>query len=391
MRISTVAFAIALPVLAIAADRHFDIAGRVTAAAAPFIPGAKAAVNPAPAAAAPAAPPLRKVRIAAPKPAASKYTLTLPGRTAPLVQARLSARAAGIVAERHGEIGDRVKAGDILVVIDAPEVRQALDRAKAAVTQVQARLTLANLTLDRAKKLAPKDFIPESTVDERKAALDTAKADLDAAKAEVRRLEEVTGFQTIKAPFDGTIITRQVEHGDRVGGDSSPVSSFLYTIARLDQLRIEIDIPQSLALRVKPGTPAKMIFAELPGQSFDAKVIRTSQAVDAASSTMRAELLMDNPNQLLPTGLNGQVLLDVERDGACFQVPGNSLLVQQGNQLVAIADAEDKVAYKPVRIGRDLGNDIEICSGLTATDRVILSPNALLKQGDKVELIQPSS
>lgn len=389
MRFLTLALAITLPVLAIAADRHFDLAGLVTAAAAPFIPGAKAVINPAPAAAAPVTPSLRKVRIAALKPAAPKFTVTLPGRTAPLERARLSARAAGIVAERHGEIGDRVKAGDTLVVIDAPEVRQALDRAKAAVIQVQARLTLAKLTLDRANKLVPKNFIPESTVDERKAAVDTAEADLEAAKAEVRRLEEVTGFQTIKAPFDGTIIARQVEHGDRVGGDSSPVSSFLYTVARLDQLRIEIDIPQSLALKVKSGTSARMIFAELPGQSFDAKVVRTSQAVDAASSTMRAELLMENTNQQLPTGLNGQVLLDVERDGVCFQVPGNSLLVQQGNQLVAVADAEDKVAYKPVLIGRDLGNDIEICSGLVATDRVILSPNALLKAGDKVELIQP--
>lgn len=389
MNVFKVAGLIALPVLAVAADRHFDIGGKLTTAAAPLIAGAKAA-NTAPAAAAAQAP-LRKVRVIAPKPAAAKFMLTLPGRTAPLEQARISARAAGIIAERHGEIGDRVKVGDVLVEIDAPEVRQALDRSKAAVAQVEARLKLAEMMLKRAETLQKKDFIPESTLDERRAAVETAKADLKAAKSEVKRLEEITGFQTIKAPFDGTIISRQVERGDRVGGDSSSTASSLYTIARLEQLRIEIDIPQTLALKVKPGTAAKVVFAEMPGQALEAKVVRVSQSVDAASSTMRAELLMENPGQILPAGLNGQVLLDVERDTACVQVPGNALLIQQGNQMIAIADAEDKIAYRPVRIGRDLGAEVEVCTGLAATDRVVLSPNALLKAGDKVEILSPAS
>ena len=361
MKLSTLAGILLLPVLAIAADRHFDLAGRITTAASPFMPTAKAASTAAaaPTAATLPAAPLRKVRIVAPKPAAGKFTLTLPGRTAPLEQTKISARAAGIVAERHGEIGDSVKAGDVLVVIDAPEVRQALDRAKAAVTQVEARLTLANVMFERAKTLVPKHFLPEQTLDERRAAVDTAKADLSAAKAEVRRLEELTGFQTLRAPFDGIITARQVERGDRVQGDASSSAVYLYSIARLEQLRVEIDVPQSLALKVKTGTTAKMVFAELPGRPFEAKVVRTSQSVDAGSSTMRAELAMDNPGLMLPAGLNGQVLLDVEREGACFQVPGNTLLVQQGNQTVALADAEDKIAFRPVGIGRDLGNEVE--------------------------------
>lgn len=383
---------IILPVAAVAGDRYFDFAGHLGSVIAPLMAGTSAGAKETAQPAATASPStLRKVRVVKPKPAAAKFTLTLPGRTAPLEQARLSARAAGIVTDRRGEIGDNVKAGDTLVIIDAPEVRQSLDRAKAAVTQVEARLTLAKLMLERAETLVPKRFVPESTLDERRSGVDTAKADLAAANAEVRRLEEISGFQTIKAPFDGTIIARQVERGDRVLGDSAPASNYLYIIARLEQLRVEIDVPQSLALKVRPGTSAKMIFAELPGAAVEAKVVRVSQAVDPASSTMRAELVMDNPKLALPAGLNGQVLMDVDRDVACLQVPGNALLIQQGNQNVAVAAEGDTIALRPVVIGRDLGNEIEICSGLNGDDRVILSPNALLKPGDKVEVIRPAS
>lgn len=389
MKLAYTALLIAAAAGAIALDRHFDLVGRITAVRTAFSSNAQAAVTPGTAPAKPAQPPPRKVRIVAPKPAAPVYTLTLPGRTAPLEQARISARAPGIVAERNGEIGDRVKAGDILVQIDAPEVRQALERAKAAVAQVEARLVLARATFDRAKALVPKQYLPEQTLDDRRAVMDSARADLDAAKAEVRRLEQIQGFQTLRAPFDGIIIARNVERGDRVGGDGASTASYLYNIARLEQLRIEVDVPQSLALRILPGTAAKMIYAEIPGQTFEAKVVRTSQAVDAASSTMRAELVMENPGQKLPAGLNVQVALDIERPAPCLQVPGNALLVQQGKQLIAIAEPGDTIAFRNVTIGRDLGNEVEICTGLKAEDRVIMSPNALLKAGDKVEIIPP--
>jgi RND family efflux transporter MFP subunit len=390
MKLATLALLIAAPIAAVALDRHFDLVGRINSATATFSSGAQAAVTPGAAKAPqPATPPLRKVRIVAPKPAAPKYTVTLPGRTAPLEQARISARAPGIVAERFGEIGDRVKAGDVLVEIDAPEVRQALDRAKAAVAQVEARLVLAKVTFDRAKTLVPKQYLPEQTLDDRRAAVDTASADLEAAKAEVRRLEQIQGFQTLRAPFDGVIIARQVERGDRVGGDGASTTAYLYNIARLEKLRIEVDVPQSLALKIVPGIEAKMIYTELPGKSFEARVDRTSQAVDAASSTMRAELLMDNPGLQLPAGLNVQVAFEIERAAPCVLVPGNALLVQQGKQIIAVAEAGDTIAFRNVMIGRDLGNDVEVCSGLTPEDRVIMSPNALLKAGDKVEIIPP--
>lgn len=369
---------------AIAIDRHFDLA---SSAAGLMVPGTKATANDVK----PAVVAIRTVRVVEPKPAAGRFGLTLSGRTAPIEQARLSGRATGVVSERRGDIGDRVKAGDVLVIIDAPEVGQQLERARAAVEQVKARLQLAEQTLDRAQELVPKKFLPEQARDDREANVAIAKADLAAAQAEVRRLEEVQGFQTIRAPFDGVIIERQVERGDRVTGDFGATGTYFYNVARLEQLRIEIDVPQSFALKVAPGTPAKLTFAEIPDRQFDAKVVRTSRAIDQTSGTMRAELVMDNPGYVLPAGLSGQVILDVERDAPCVLVPGNALVVRQGEQFAAVVEAEEKIAFRKVRVGRDLGAEAEVCSGLTPADRVVLSPNALLKPGDQVEVVKPAS
>jgi RND family efflux transporter MFP subunit len=372
---------------AVALDRHFDLASRGADSVRSLLPGSRATADDAKA----PAPPLRTVRVVAPKVGAGRMPVTLSGRTAPVEQARLSGRATGIVSERRGEIGDRVKTGDVLVVIDAPEVGQQLDRARAAVEQVRARLTLAELTLERAQELVPKKFLPEQARDDRTANVSIAQADLAAALAEVRRLEEVQGFQTVRAPFDGVIIDRQVERGDRVTGDFGATGTYFYNVARLEQLRLEVDVPQSFALSVKPGTPAKITFAEVPGRAFDAQVVRTSQNIDQASGTMRAELLMDNPDLLLPAGLTGQVVLDIVRDMPCVLVPGNALLVRQGQQYVALVDENDTISFVKVSLSRDLGNEAEICAGLSPGSRVVLSPNALLRPGDKVAVAKPVS
>jgi RND family efflux transporter MFP subunit len=372
---------------AVVLDRHFDLAGRAAELGRSILPGSRATANDVK----PAAAQLRTVRVVKPKAGRDRMEVTLPGRTAPVEQARLSGRATGIVSERRAEIGDRVRAGDILVVIDAPEISQQLDRARAAVEQVRARLTLAEVTLERAQELVPKKFLPEQARDDRAANVSIAKADLAAALAEVRRLEEIQGFQTVRAPFDGVIIERQVERGDRVTGDFGATGSYFYNVARLEQLRLEVDVPQSFALSVKPGTSAKITFAEIPGRAFDGKVVRTSQSIDQASGTMRAELVMDNPDLLLPAGLTGQVVLDIGRDMPCVLVPGNALLVRQGQQYAAVVDQDDKIQFVRVSLSRDLGSEAEICSGLTPEDRVVLSPNALLKSGDKVEVAKPVS
>jgi RND family efflux transporter MFP subunit len=327
----------------------------------------------------------RTVRIVMPEAAPGTTTLTLSGRTAPAEEAVLSSRASGIVSERRVDIGDQVQAGDVLVIIEAPEIEQELRRARAAADQVRARLLLADATLQRGESLVGKGHVSVQTVDERRAVKSTTEADLAAALAEVKRLEEVQSFQTVRAPFAGTIITRHIERGDKVSGDASQPGGYLLRIARLDELRVLIDVPQSSVMSVKPGTIAKVAFAELP-DTLKARIVRVSGLIDQASSTMRAELLMPNPGGRIPAGMNGQVMIEVEQSGGLVSVPTNTLITRQGRQMVAIVDKESKFQLRPIVLARDLGERVAISSGLTVRDRVIVSPNALLRPGDEVQV-----
>jgi multidrug efflux system membrane fusion protein len=334
-----------------------------------------------------AAAPLRTVRVIHPDPLHEAGTITITGRTAPAELAIVASRASGVASKRLVDIGDKVAAGDVLLVIDAPEVDQELARAKAAVEQTRARLDLARVNAGRAEQLVKQGHVSEQQLDERTSNERVAIADLAAADAEVHRLTEVQGFLTLKAPFAGTVVSRAVERGDRISASQSEPSAALFTIARLDELRVELDIPQTDALKVRLGNATKVSFAELPGEVFDAKVVRRTGLIDQASSTMRAELVMANPEERIPAGLNGVVIINVSRDRVPVTVPTNTLVTRDGQQKVAIAelkDGEDIVTFRKVFAGRDFGDRVEIVAGLAPADRVILSPNALLREGDKI-------
>lgn len=331
------------------------------------------------------------VRVVRPDKTAGTSSLTLSGRTAPAEQALISSRATGVVAERRVDIGDRVKSGDILLTIDAPEVEQELARAKAAVDQNKARLELANVNLGRAENLVGNGHVSVQTVDERRANKMIAEADLQAAVAEVKRLEDVRSFQTVRAPFDGTIVARQVERGDKVSADGGQQGTYLLRLAALTTLKIEIDVPQSSAMLVQPGAEAKVSFAELPGEKRSARVIRAAGLIEQASNTMRAELLMPNEDARIPAGLNGQVMIEIPQQAGAVTVPTNTLLTREGKQMVALVDNDSRVVLRPVSVARDLGERIVISAGLTVDDRVIVSPNALLRPGDAVEVTTPTA
>lgn len=331
--------------------------------------------------------PVKTVKVVHPEPLRENGAITLMGRTAPAEQAVVASRASGVAAKRLVDIGDKVAAGDILLVIDAPEVDQELARAKATVEQTRARLDLARVNAGRAEQLVKQGHVSEQQRDERTANERVAQADLAAAEAEVHRLTEVQGFLTLRAPFAGTVVARAVERGDRISASDSQPSAPLFRIARLDELRVELDVPQTDTLKVRIGNAGKVTFAELPGEVFSAKVVRRAGLIDQASSTMRAELTMSNPDERIPAGLTGLVALDITRDNAPVTVPTNTLVTRGGQQQVAVADlehGEDKVTFRKVTVGRDFGERVEIVAGLEPSDRVILSPNALLREGDKV-------
>jgi RND family efflux transporter MFP subunit len=336
------------------------------------------------------------VRVSTPEVGSASNELRLPARTAPVEQALLFARATGVVTERRADIGSRVKRGDVLAVISAPEIDQAVDRARAALAQARAKEQLAQTNLTRSQQLVKQGFLSEQVLDERQGTYDAALADRLAAEAELRRLSEIKGFQVVRAPFSGVIAERRVDRGDRVVGDSSNADGYLFRLVRTDELRVAIDVPQSVVMQVQPGMTADVVFPELPGERLAAKVMRASGVIDSRSGTMQVELALPNANGRIPAGMLGEVAIKLTRQQPVLLVPNSALMVRDGKTLVATVQGANPqspgtVRFLPVQVGRNLGNRVEVTNGLAPDAALVTNPNALLRDGDavKVEMAPP--
>ena len=331
------------------------------------------------------------VRVSAPEVAAASNDLRLPARTAPVEQALVFARATGVVSERRADIGTRVKKGDVLAVITAPEIDQAVDRARAAVAQAKAKEQLAQTNLTRSQQLVRQGFLSEQVLDERQGTYDAAVADRLAAEAELRRLNEIKGFQVLRAPFSGVIAERRVDRGDRVVGDATNAEGYLFRLVRTDELRVAIDVPQSVVMQVQPGMTAEVLFPELPGERLAAKVVRSSGFIDSRTGTMQVELALPNANGRLPAGMLGEVVLKLSRQQPVLLVPNSAVLVRDGKPQVATVEGGSgqsvgTVRFLSVQVGRNLGNRVEVLAGLSLTAALVTNPNALLREGDAVQV-----
>ncbi|MEO5713769.1 MAG: efflux RND transporter periplasmic adaptor subunit [Luteolibacter sp.] len=309
----------------------------------------------------------------------------LPGRTEPVGQATIFTRATGIVRERKFDIGDRVKTGEILAVIDAPEIDREVEAARAAVDQATARAETARQVATRSTGLLTTRAVSQEESELRVSTAAESDAALRLAKADLARVEELQKFATVTAPFDGTISARNFDRGDRMRGDSSTAEGWLYRLSRLATLRFVISATPDLALRLTKDSEATVRFNELPGQTFKAKLSRTSQIFDLASGTMRVEFLIENKDLLLPAGLSGTAGFKLPPAKDTYALPNNTLIVRQGKPLVATVK-EGKVTYVEVLPGKNLGPSVEMTSAsLTPETAVIVNPNAMLKEGDAVD------
>ena len=369
--------------------RRRTIARAVALACAGLALGALQAQTPATPAAASAAAsasaPVVRVVIATASPI--KTTLRLPARAVAAEEARIFARTSGTVAERRVDLGDRVKAGELLLRIAAPEVDQSLERARAAVGQTRAREHLAQLNVDRARPLVEQQFLSPSGLDNLTANLAVAHADTAAAAAEVKRLEAVQQFQWVRAPFAGVITERLVERGDRVSGDGGGGGgdAYLLRLAKLDELRVVVDVPQASAIDVPLGAVVPLSFREFPGETFKATLRRRSGAIDAATGTMRIELALPNPELRLPAGLRGEAVLEVNSLGG-VRVPSGALLSRDGKPNVAIVDAQGRLHFVAVQLDRTSDREVVIRSGLDAGAKVVMPLSSLLREGAQVNI-----
>jgi RND family efflux transporter MFP subunit len=367
--------------------------------------------------------------------------LSLPGNTEAVTVARIYPRASGYVRQRLVDIGSQVKAGQTLAVIESPEVDQELaqahataeqaraglqqaranlEQSKASLLQVQSSVTaaqaneeIASTTHQRWDRLVTKGVLPKQAGDERRttflarqaetaaanAAVRTAEANvhsqeanvkaaeaaINAQLANVQRLERLQGFQRVVAPFAGVITERNIEQGDLVTADNG-ASRNLFSVAQALTLRIQVDVPQSYSIDLRPGQPAELSIRERPGQEFRGVVARTASALNNASRTLRVEVQVDNKDGALLPGMYAQVKFALTRSRPIVLIPADTLVANgQGTRVLTVGSGR-RVRFVPVTVGRDLGTQIEVLDGLKGSETLVVSPPDTLVDGQEVKL-----
>jgi membrane fusion protein (multidrug efflux system) len=338
------------------------------------------------------------VRLVRPERGPADADLVLPGNVNAFNAGSLFARASGYVTAWHFDIGAHVKKGDVLATISAPDLDQQLEEAKAqqvqlqaAVEQAQATADLGKVTDQRTARLVQQGWSSAEqgdtdrlTAASRTAALAVAKANVTAQQAAVSRLEELTKFEEIKAPFDGVVTARNVDIGDllNAGGTSGRA---LFQVADIHRMRIYVNVPQAFLGEIKPGIKATL---HLPGQqeTFEAELSSTSNALVENSRTALIELQADNPEGKLWPGAFTEVQFHIPSDANTLRIPATALVFGAKGMRVAALDASNKVELRPVTLGRNLGNRVEIESGLLLSDRLIDNPAESTETGQVVQI-----
>jgi RND family efflux transporter MFP subunit len=343
--------------------------------------------------------------------ATQKSDLDLSGPFQPIQEAPVLARADGYLARRLVDIGDRVRSGQELAEIDAPELEQQVMQAKATVQQVQAALEqaqanlqqgkadteLARVTAERTAALLVKGAVSRQEDDQNQAqykvkqanvqalekAIQVQRSNLAAAQASEARLENMLSYRVVRAPFDGVITQRNVDSGALVNSGST----LLYRIAQTGTLRTYVNVPQSYADGVRPGQTATLTLPNLPGRTFTGSVARSSNALDPNSRTLLVEVQVPNGSNLLLPGMYARVALSTSRQQPPLLVPSEALVVRANGSQVAVVGADDVVHLAKVEVGRDYGDRLEILRGVEEGARVVLNPGDSVQEGQKVEAV----
>ncbi|RKP48165.1 efflux RND transporter periplasmic adaptor subunit [Trinickia fusca] len=311
--------------------------------------------------------------------------LELPGRLEAFVNAAIYARVPGYLKTWYADIGASVKQGQLLAVIDTPELDQQFQQARADLRNAVANEQLAETTARRWKQLLDTDSVSKQEADEKCADLVAKRANVAANEANVRRLEALESFKRITAPFDGTVTARRTDVGALIdtGADQGRE---LFTVSDSRRLRLYVNVPQQLATSIKPGMTVTLTVPERPGKTFSATLTSTDGSIASSSGTLLAQLLVDNAaGELLP-GEYASVRFSLPSDANAMRIPASALIFRKAGLQVAVVGSDDRVTLKPVTVATDFGSQVEIASGLDAQDRVIDNPPDSLASGDRVQL-----
>ena len=327
------------------------------------------------------------VSIIHPKLGAPKTEIVLPGNIQAFVDSPIYARTNGYLKSWYADIGVRVKKGQLLADIETPEVDQQLDQARADLNTAQANYRLSQITSSRYQDLLKTDAVSKQDVDNANGDFEAKKAMVASALSNVRRLEQLQSFEKIYAPFDGVITARNTDVGHLINSGAGGPATELFHIAALGKLRVYVNVPQQDSVSAKPGLKADLTFQEFPGRKFKGTLVRTADSIDQASRTLLVEVDVDNPTRELLPGAYAEVHLQVPSGSPAFILPVSTLIFRAHGLQVATVDAQNRAALKNITLGRDLGNEVEVVSGISAADSIIETPPDSLVSGEAVRVV----
>jgi RND family efflux transporter MFP subunit len=312
--------------------------------------------------------------------------LVLPGTMQAYVESPIYARTNGYLRKWYRDIGSRVRQGESLADIDTPEIDQQLSQARADLNTAKANAHLSEITATRYQELIKTDGVSKQEVDNAIGDLEAKRATVQSSEANVRRLEDLESFKHIYAPFGGVITRRNVDIGTLINAGNGGSSQQLFFLAQTDPIRVYISVPETYAPSIRPGLGAFLELTQYPGQRFEGKVVRTAEAIDPGTRTLLTEVDVPNHNGALLPGGYAQVHLEIKVTGDRLQVPVNALLFRSEGLRAVVVDANHKTHLKPLTIGRDYGNTLEVLQGLDAMDWIVLNPADALEEGQEVRV-----
>jgi RND family efflux transporter MFP subunit len=328
----------------------------------------------------------------------SGQEIVLPGNMQAFTMAPIYARTTGYVKAWYHDIGSHVKQGDLLAVIETPELDQQLSQAKADLATAQSNAALAKTTAARYQDLIGNNAVSQQDTDNAVAQSKSTTTQVNSAEANVQRLQELQSFERIVAPFDGVITARNIDVGQLISATGSTTTAGagtivgnkeVFDISAIRTVRVFVNVPQIYSPDARSGVIATLTLPQYPGRKFEGKLVRTSDAVDPATRTLLAEVDVNNASGELLPGSYTEVHLHTSNPAPALLVPVSALILEPDGLYVGVVDANSIAHLVHVVAGRDLGTSMEILSGLAPKQGVIANPPDSLTDGEKVRIVTP--
>jgi len=325
------------------------------------------------------------VSVTHPQSSSSEISVTFPANIQAYIETPIYARTNGYIKRWFVDIGTRVERGQLLAQIETPELDQQLQQAEATQVQAQANLDLARITSTRYQDLLKTDSVSKQDTDQAVATYHADEGILKAAIANVNQLKELQAFEKVTAPYNGTITARYIDIGTLI---ASGTNTMLFRLADISTLRVYANVPDSDSKDIVPGLSVDLEVPGAAGKKFAGQVVRTAGAIDPVSRTLLTEVHVPNPTLELVPGEFCEVTFHLHSNKPVLIIPASALLFRAQGTQVALVQGDSKVHIQSIQLGRDLGNSVEVLSGLTPTDSVIENPSDSITDGTLVSVQQ---